>query len=109
MSVGLTMCELSVDDEERRSEQNEGGGNRCYNWNDLAENWVQNKMMNDHKIENWVEMTDGHKSWNKSLDNLFQTIRFRSSTRRLASLLCGTRVDVSFGSKCERSWFNQMV
>ena len=37
MSGGLTMCELSVDDGEQRSEQNEGDRNRCDDWKDRAE------------------------------------------------------------------------
>ena len=57
------MCELSINDGERQSEQNEGDGNPCDDWNGRTENWVQNEMMKDHKIENWVqnEMTNGHK------------------------------------------------
>ena len=60
---GLTVCELSVDDGEQRSEQNEVDRNRCDDWNDRAETWVQNEMTNGHKFENWVqnEMTNGHK------------------------------------------------
>ena len=66
MLSGLTMCELSVDDGEQQNEQDETDRNRCDDRNDTAETWVQNQMMNDHKIEIWVqnELTDGHKCWN---------------------------------------------
>ena len=57
------MCELSVNDGEQQSEQNESDRNPCDDWNDKTENRFQNKMMNDHKIENWL--TDGHKSREK--------------------------------------------
>ena len=62
------MCELSVD-WKQRSEQNERDRNRCDDWNDRAELWVQNEMTNGHKIENWVqnEMTNGQK-----IENWFQ-------------------------------------
>ena len=67
MLGGLTMCELSVDDGEQQSEQNEGDGDLCDYWNDRTEDWVQNEMANGHKIESWIqnEMTNGHKieSW----------------------------------------------
>ena len=49
MLGGLTMCELSVDDGEQRSD--EVGRNRIDDWNDRAEHWVQNEVMNDHKFE----------------------------------------------------------
>ena len=77
------MCELSADGEGQQSEQNDGDRNRCDDWNNRAENWIQNEMMgcrkiengvqhemmNDHKIENrfQMELTDGHKSWNKRI------------------------------------------
>ena len=66
MSGGSTMCELSVDGGEQQSEQNEVDRNRCDDWNDRAETWVQNEMTNGHIIESWGqnELTDGHKSWN---------------------------------------------
>ena len=67
MYGGLTMCELSVDDGEQQSEQNEFDRNLCDDWNDKTEKSVQNQTTNGHNIEKWVqkEMTDGHKSWNK--------------------------------------------
>ena len=42
--------------------KNEVDRNRCDDWNDRAEKWVQNEMTNDHKIESKVqnEMTDGY-------------------------------------------------
>ena len=39
MVGGLTMCELSVDDEEQQSEQNDGDRNLC-DWNDKTEKCV---------------------------------------------------------------------
>ena len=35
MLGGLTMCELSVNDGEQQSEQNEGDRNQCDDWNIL--------------------------------------------------------------------------
>ena len=32
---------------EQRSEQNEGDRNRCDDWSERAETWVQNELMND--------------------------------------------------------------
>ena len=63
MLGGLTTCELSVDDGEPQNEQDEVYRNRCDDWNDRAEAWVQNEMTDGHTIENWVqnEMTNGHK------------------------------------------------
>ena len=66
---------MSVDDEGQQSEHKVGDRNLCEDWNDTAENWVQNEMVKDHKIENWVqnELTDGHKklqqeNWAQKLD-----------------------------------------
>ena len=59
MFGGLTMCELSVNDEEQQSKQNDGDRNLCDDWKDNAENWFQNEMMNGHKSENWVQSDDG--------------------------------------------------
>ena len=66
MCGGLTICELSVDDEELQSEQNDGDRNMCDDWNDKITNWVKNEMTDGYKIENWVqnELMDGYKSWN---------------------------------------------
>ena len=70
MLGGLTMCEFSVDGGEQENEQGEVDRNRCDDWNDRAEMWVQNEVTNGHKIENWAqnienwvqnELTDGHK------------------------------------------------
>ena len=58
MLGGLTMCEVSVDDGEQRSEQNEGDTNRCDDRNDKAENWVQNEMTDGHKK---LEQKMGHR------------------------------------------------
>ena len=55
MSGGLKTCEMSVIDGEQQSEQNDGDRYLCDDWNDRAENWVQN------------ELTDGHKSWNNRI------------------------------------------
>ena len=60
---GLTICELSVDDERQHSEQDEGNKNWHDNWNNWDENWVQNEMTDGYKIE----MTDGHRSWNNKI------------------------------------------
>ena len=58
MLGGLTMCEVSVDDGEQRSEQNEGDRNRCDDRNNKAENWVQNEMTDGHKK---LEQRMGHR------------------------------------------------
>ena len=70
MLGGLTMCELSVDNEGQQSEQDDGDRTLCDGWNDKIENWVEKEMMNGHKIENWVQhkMMDCHSSWNMSRD-----------------------------------------
>ena len=65
MLGSLAMCEFSVNDGEQQSEQNESDRNPCDDCNDKTENRFQNKMMNDHKIENWL--TDGHKSRGKRI------------------------------------------
>ena len=60
------MCELSVNDGEQQSKQNEGDRNQCDDWNDIAENWVENEVMCGHKIENRVlnEMINDNKMEN---------------------------------------------
>ena len=45
MLGGLTMCELSVNDEEQQSEQNDGDRNLCDDRKDGTENWSQNEMV----------------------------------------------------------------
>ena len=38
MFSDLTMCELSVNDDGKQSERNDGDRNLCDDWNDKAEN-----------------------------------------------------------------------
>ena len=58
MSGGLMMCELSVNVCEQQIEQNDGDRNRYDDWNNRAENWFENEMKNDHKIENRFQKKD---------------------------------------------------
>ena len=49
MPGGLTMCELSVDDERQQSEQDDGDSNCHDTSNNWDKNWVQNEMTTGHK------------------------------------------------------------
>ena len=71
MLGGLTMCELSVDNEGQQSKQDDGDTNRRDNgtrWPKIGtgqkiDMWVQNEIMNGRKIDKLVqnEMMSGHK------------------------------------------------
>ena len=65
------MCELSVNDGEQQSEQNDGDRILCDDRNDKTESWVQNEMMNGQKIENCVqnELTGGHNIRSRNWQN----------------------------------------
>ena len=77
MFGGLTMCELSVNDGEQQSEQNQADRNLCDDGNDKIGNWVHNVMMNGHKNSNtiwhrnWIQnkMTGCHAIWDKHWNN----------------------------------------
>ena len=49
MLGGSAICGLSVDNEGLQSEQDDGDKS-ARQWNNMAENWVQNEMMTGHKI-----------------------------------------------------------
>ena len=66
----LTMCELSVNDGNSKSERNEGGRNLCDDGNDKTENWVQKELTDGHKKLEQKNLAQklgseraGHKSW----------------------------------------------
>ena len=69
----LTMCELSVGDEEQQSEKMTK--RMCNDWNGKIENWVQNERTDCHKCWNsriwhshWIQikLTGGHNIWSRN-------------------------------------------
>ena len=81
---------------EQRNEQNEVDRNRCDDWNDRAEKWVQNEMTDGYEIE----LTDSHKSWNDRIwdKNLETKFRTKVGTNGLGNQVDGSQHRVSWPS-----------
>ena len=103
MLGGLTMCELSVDDGEQRSEQNEVHRNRCDDWNDRAETWARNELTNGHKSWNntswytttWIQnkLTGGHNISNRNWQGTWVRNKLTSHSIESVGQAVGVRSD----------------